>query len=452
MSPIYKEVPIPKRYPVVGHLPKIWRQGMLGMLQGMWERHGDLVELRLGPQRAYLAIDPKYLKHILLDNRDNYIKGDAYDPFRLLVGNGLVTSNGDLWRRQRRLVQPSFQKDSMKVFVEKMVETSVEVLERWGEDRSSLQRVDMAQEMMQLTMRVIGKTMFGVDLDDETDRSSKAFKDVMSYVIKQGNVPFRLPLWIPIPSNIRLRKALNTLDSIVYGIINARKADPGEHSDFLSMCLNATDKETGEGMSDEQVRDEVVTMFLAGHETTSNALTWTWYLLSQHPEVEARLHAELDEVLGGRLPTFEDLRRLPYTMMVLQESMRLYPPVWLLARNVANDDEINGFPIKAGSIMMFSSFLTHRHPEYWENPEQFDPERFRPEAIKARDNFAYLPFSLGPRLCMGKHFALYEGMLVLATLGQRYRCLMDPYQKHVEMLPETMLQPRDGLPMCLIRR
>lgn len=451
MSPLLREVPRPKTYPLVGHLPMLWKQGMMGTLKQYWEKHGDLVELKLGPQRAYLVSSPDLIKRIVLDNRENYPKGDVYDAFRLLVGNGLVTSDGSFWRRQRRMIQPSFQRESLKSFVHDMVETSVATLDRWQGSLDDGVTVDIAQEMMRLTMQVIGTTMFGVDMDSKTDRSSQAFKQVMSYVIQQGNVPFRLPLWLPLPSNIKLRRSLQTLNRIVYGIIEQRKNDPGTKHDFLSLCLQAQDKETGLSMNEEQVRDEVITMFLAGHETTSNALSWTWYLLSQHPEVEARFHEEIDTVLGGRLPTYHDLSQLTYTKMVLQEALRLYPPVWLLARNVKDNDEWSGYSIRGGSIVLYSPFLTHRHPEHWENPEQFDPERFQPEAVQARHKFSYLPFNLGPRLCIGKHFALYEGQLVLATLGQHYRFSV-PSGHNVEMHPETMLQPRGGMPMVVHKR
>jgi cytochrome P450 len=304
--------------------------------------------------------------------------------------------------------------------------------------------------MMRLTLRIIGQALFTVDLDDESDTVGQAFTTVLTLLGSYLYLPFP-PLSVPTPRNQRMKASIRTLNAVVHRMITQRRQRQVEREDLLSMLLAAQDQETGEGMSDQQVRDEVLTLLFAGHETTANAFTWAWYLLSQHPAVERRLHAELDEVLGNQVPSIEHLSRLPYTRMVIEETLRLYPPGAMLMRHAIAADVIGGYTIPAGSLVFLSPYVTHRHSDYWDEPEVFNPERFTPERVAAHHRYAYFPFGGGPHLCIGNHFAMMEAQLVLATIAQRYRLHLVPGQR-VEPQVVTTIRPRDGLQMTLQRR
>jgi cytochrome P450 len=305
---------------------------------------------------------------------------------------------------------------------------------------------------MRLALRIVGLALFSLDLSNDADTVGHAFTTVTARISRYALLPFP-PLWFPTPRNRRLSAGLNTLNSIVYSLINKRREQlvDGDGPDLLGMLLSARDEETGLGMGDQQLRDEVMTLLFAGHETTAVTLTWTWYLLSQYPEVERRLHAELDTVLAGQRPSLEHLEALPYTRMVIQEAMRLYPPIFGFTRFALSSDEIGGYALPANSVVSLSPYWTHRHPAFWEDPEAFDPERFTPERSAGRPRFAYFPFGGGPRQCIGNHFAMMEAQLVLATIAQRYSLRLVPgHQVEVEVLLTT--RPRYGLPMTLHSR
>jgi cytochrome P450 len=310
--------------------------------------------------------------------------------------------------------------------------------------------VDVAAEMLRLTLRIAGQALFNIDLSDETDVVGQAVATVNKLFAEYLYAPF-LPLSIPTLRSRRLQAARRTLDQVVHEIITRRRQQNSDTGDLLSMLLLARDEETSQGMNDQQVRDEVMTLLIAGHETVSTALTWTWYLLSQHPEIERRLHHELDEVLDGHLPTVEHLNSLSYTRMVTEEVLRLYPPAWVFARKAIADDEIGGYFIPANSMIVLSPYMTHRHPAFWEHAEVFDPERFASGRTAGRPHYAYFPFGGGPRICIGNNFALMEIQLVLATLAQHFR--LRPVHGHpVELKALLSLHPRHGLPMTLHRR
>jgi cytochrome P450 len=330
-----------------------------------------------------------------------------------------------------------------------MSEATVAMLERWQRTVPSDLPLDIPLEMMRLTQRIVGLALFSLDLSNEVDTVGHTFTAISPLISKYASLPFP-PLWVPTPGNRRLLAGLNTLNTVVYAIIDERRTQPVDTNatDLLGMLLSAQDEETGEGMSDQQLRDEVLTLLLAGHETTATALTWTWYLLSQHPEVERRLHAELDTVLAGKLPTVEHLDALPYTRMVIQEAMRLYPPVFGLTRFAAASDEVGGYPLPANSMIFVSPYCTHRHPAFWQDPEVFDPERFTPERSAGRSRFAYFPFGGGPRQCIGNAFAMMEAQLVLATVAQHYSMRLVP-DHPVEPQVLLTMRPRSGLPMTL---
>lgn len=330
-----------------------------------------------------------------------------------------------------------------------MTDATLAMLERW--QASVGQPLDIPLEMMHLTLRVAGLTLFNLDLSSDADTIGRTFTVILPLITKYSIAPFP-PLWVPTPSNRRLQAGIETLDNIVYSIINERRKQIADSStetgDLLSMLLTARDAETGEGMSDKQARDEVMTLLLAGHETTAISLMWTLYLLSQHPDVEQRLHTELDTVLGGHAPTVDRLNELPYNRMVIQEAMRLYPPAFGITRHAIADDEIGGYYVPANSIIFLSAHYTHRHPEIWEDPERFDPERFTPKRSASRPRFAYFPFGGGPRICIGNTFALMEAQLVLATIAQHYQLRLVP-DHPVEPRVLATTRPRYGLPMTL---
>jgi cytochrome P450 len=432
------EAPGPKGLPILGNVLRFGNdKNILFHFIDLWQEYGDVAHVKLGSQHIYVVADPEHVHHVLVKNPANYIKGTGYTGFRLLVGQGLVTSDGDLWRQQRRLMQPSFTPKSIVQFFEMMVETTERMLDRWDASTKlgnpspflpanagdSVQRggpLNVDEEMMRLTMSIISKAIFGVDLGEEAAEVGDAFHEAFAFVTARTMSAVALPLSVPLPGHLRFKRALQIIDSFVERQIDSgRRQQSGDT--LLSILLQARHEESGQRMSERQVRDEVVTLFLAGFETTARSLTWGWYLLSRHPQVMERLIAEVDAILGGRCPTVDDLFRLTYTRMVVDETLRLYPPTALLGRQIVADDQIGDYRVQAGAIVMLVPYLTHRHPAAWIDPERFDPERFRPEAAASRPKSAYIPFISGPRICLGNNFALMEMVLAVAMAAQRYR-------------------------------
>jgi len=416
----------------------------------MWQRYGDIVRIRFLLWPGYLLYHPDYVKYVLHDHHRNYNKqSPLLNSARPLFGNGLFTNNGESWLHQRRLMQPAFHHKRLEHFGTIMTDATLAMLQRWQDAGS--QPLDIPQEMTRLTLRIAGLTLFNLDLSNDVDLVGHTFTTILPQLTKYFFVPFP-PLWVPTPGNRRVQAGLETLNQVVYDIISQRRKHLTdscmETGDLLSMLLAARDEETGEGMNDQQARDEVMTLLLAGHETISATLTWIWYLLSQHPEVEQRLHDEVDRVLGGQPPTVDRLDDLPYTRQAIQEAMRLYPPAFFVIRHTIADDEIGGYPVPANSLVLLMSHAVHRHPAFWEEPERFDPERFTPERSAGRPRFAYFPFGGGPRICLGKSFAMMEAQLVLATVAQRY-CLRLVPSHPVELQVSLTTHPRHGLPMTL---
>jgi cytochrome P450 len=415
------------------------------------ERYGDVVRTRLLFWPSYLIFHPDGVKHVLQGNHQNYDRNlFLYKAPQAFLGKGLATTDGTSWLQHRRLMQPAFHRTRIAAFGSLMTEATTALLARWQNVAECGQSLDMAEEMMRLTLRIIGQALFSVDLDDESDTVGQAFSTVLTLLGSYLYLPFP-PLSVPTPRNQRMKAGIQTLDAVVERMITQRRRRQVERADLLSMLLEAQDEETGQGMSDQQVRDEVLTLLFAGHETTANALTWAWYLLSQHPDVECRLHAELDEVLQKQVPTIEHLARLPYTRMVIEETLRLYPPGAMLMRRAIAADSIGDYRIPAKSIVFLSPYVTHRHPDFWNEPEVFNPERFTSERVATRHRYAYFPFGGGPHLCIGNHFAMMEAQLVLATIAQRYRVHLVPGQR-VEPQVVTTIRPRYGLQMTLQRR
>jgi cytochrome P450 len=347
-------------------------------------------------------------------------------------------------------MQPAFHRKRISAYGTIMTDATTKLLERWQSYAQQDSSLDVAEEMMSLTLQIVGKTLFSLDLSDETNTIGAAVTTLLKLLGNYVYAPFP-PLSIPTSRNRRLLAANRSLEQVIYRIIAERRQQSTDTGDLLSMLLLARDEETGQGMNDRQIRDELMTMLLAGHETTANTLAWTWYLLSQHPEVEQRLYTEVDEVLGGALPTVEHLSDLKYTNMVLEEALRLYPPACILSRKAIADDELCGYPIPANSMVLVSPYAIHHHPSYWPDPERFDPERFTPEHIAERPHYAYFPFSSGPRMCIGSSFAMMEAQLILATIVQRYRlCLVPGHPVEPQML--VTLRPKYGLKMTLHKR
>jgi cytochrome P450 len=419
-----------------------------GFLTRLAREYGDLVYFKLGPQPVFLLNHPDYIRDVLVTHNKNFMKGEGLQRAKRLLGEGLLTSEGEFHLRQRRLSQPAFHRQQIAGYAATMVDYAARMRDGWREG----EMLEMSREMMRLTLAIAGKTLFDAEVESEADEIGDALSKAMS-LFNHLTVPFsHLLEKLPLPAVRRFQKARERLDVTIYRMIEERRRNGGDRGDLLSILIRARDEEgDGTGMTDLQLRDEMMTIFLAGHETTANALTWTWYLLSQNPEVETKLHREIDEVLRGRLPVAEDYPRLSYTEMVFAESMRLYPPAWIIGRRALNDYQINGYLIPARSILLMSQYLMHRNEKYFTDPLKFDPERWRPEAKESRPKFCYFPFGGGPRVCIGEHFAWMEGVLVIATTAQRWKMrLMEGHP--VEPHPIVTLRPKYGMKMVIERR
>jgi cytochrome P450 len=438
--------PGPRGSLLLGSLRRVQREP-LELLRDGFREHGDVVRYRFGATRAFLLAHPDHIGHVLHDNHRNYDKHNVdYTMLRRLIGNGLLTSDGAFWHRQRRLMAPMFHRQRVAGFCNLMVNSTLEMLDRWDALAQSGDPFDVAGEMTRLTLTIVAKALFSADVSDDAETIGVALTEVNRQL---GEFSLLDMFWmIPTARKRRFGAAVRALDEVVGKIIEQRRRATHRNEDLLSMLLDAVYEETNKGMTPRQVRDEVLTLLLAGHETTANALAWTWYLLAQNPDAENKLHDEIASALGERAPGALDLPQLPYTRMVIEESMRLYPPAWAISRNTIGEDEIGGYRVRPGTNIIICSFVTHRHPAFWEEPERFDPERFSPERSEGRPNFAYLPFGGGPRICIGNGFAMTEAQLVLATVAQRYRLRLAPGHP-VELHPLITLRPRHGIRMTL---
>ena len=416
--------------------------GFLTKLSGL----GDVTQFRMGPQQAFFINDPEYIRDLLVVSADKFIKGRALQRAKTLLGNGLLTSEGAFHLRQRRMIQPAFHKTRIEEYARVMVEYGDRLSETWhdGEIR------DIDREMMRLTLQIVGKTLFGADITDEADEVGRAMTtlvEMFNYML----LPFaELLEKLPLPQTRRLNRARETLNSIIFQFIDERRREPADdRSDLLSMLLAARDEDDGGSMSDEQVRDEALTLFLAGHETTANALTWTWYLLSQNPEAADRLYEEVANL--NRSPRFEDAGSLKFTEAVLAESMRLFPPAWAIGRLSVAEHSFGPFLIPKGSLVLVSPFVMHRDPRFWPDREQFRPERWFEKSVKeAGQSFTYFPFSSGVRRCIGESFAWTEGILLIATLARKWKLELVQGQK-IGLQPMITLRPKYGMKMKLTK-
>jgi cytochrome P450 len=426
----------------------VMRRDPLGFFMDCTRRYGDLVDIRFPPFRNFLVTHPRDVEHVLQTNHRNYWKGTVMGRLKRITGDGLVFSDGALWRRQRQLAQPAFHRDRIAAMGDMMTATTAHMLDRWQAQAATGQPFDIAPEMSGLTLEIVAQALFGTDFGDDKNDFVRAVLGALAYANHLLNHLFTPPLAIPTPANLRGRRAIATIDRIVGTMIDARRRDGTDRGDLLTMLIRARAADTDTGMNDKQLRDECVTFLSAGHETTAVTLSWALHLLSTHPIVERRLYHEVSDVLGDLPPTFEHLAHLPFTRMVLEEALRLYPPAWAVPRQAYEDDELGGQRVPAGTTVTVCPYVTHRNPAFWEHPEAFDPERFTPERSAARPEYAYYPFGGGPRGCIGRQFAMMEAQLVLAMVVQRFR--LERVSSHpVVPDPVLTLRPRHGVLMSL---
>jgi len=401
--------------------------------------YGDVVHTRFLWVRAYFLYNPDDIESLLTSNAKSYRKAQSLRSpfFYRLVGNGLVTSEGEFWRRQRRLAQPAFHRQRISSYGDVMVQYAERAIAAWksGEKR------DLARDMTRLTLEIVVKTLFNSDISNDADHIGAILSGLVKPFASQATLKWILDNRLPTPGHRRYFNAVSEIDRILFRIIAERRASGYDEGDLLSMLLQAQDDD-GTQMSDAQLRDEVMTLFLAGHETTALALSWSWYLLATHPEIERKFHAELAAVLGGRAPAVSDLPKLKYTEMIAKETMRLYPPAYAVGREAIEETEIGGYRVPKGTQLFAFQWVTHRDSRYFVDPDEFKPERW--EKGEQIPKYAYFPFGAGPRQCIGNYFAMMEIVLLLATIGQRFRFKLDPDHK-VEVLPVLSLRPRNGI-------
>ncbi len=416
----------------------------LGFLAQAVRDHGDIVKLKLGYLTTYVMVHPQHLEYVLRTHQENFIKDKLTQMISPLVGQGLLTSEGAYWKRQRRLAQPSFQHQQIQGYAAQMVEQTRQMLDQWSDGAE----LELHAALSRLTLAIVAQTLFDAELTGEAEVVGASLETVMKYFFNPMRW-FRIREHLPLPSTREYWRAIGRIDEIIYRLIRERRATVHEHDDLLAHLLLARDQDGG-AMSDLQLRDEAVTVFLAGHETTALALFYACYLLAGHPDARERLDEELTRVLGGRLPAAADVANLPYCEWVFRETMRLYPPAWAIGREAVEDCEIGGYFMPRGTQLFLPQYLTHRDPRWFDNPEAFRPERWADDLVKRLPRCAYFPFGDGPRVCIGNHFAMMEGVLVLATIAQRYRLSVLPGQT-LELLPSITLRPKHGLRVKLHR-
>jgi enediyne biosynthesis protein E7 len=438
--------PGPPGHFLLGNL-RDFRADVLGLVVESAATYGNVVRCRLGPKIVHLLNHPDHIEQVLRTRSANYDKHTRSSAaIHTVTGDSLLTCNGDFWKRQRRMDQPAFHHHRIAGFATTMTDACWQMLETW-KPMAAGSVLDIASEMARLTYTIVGRTLFSFDTGEDAETVERAMRVMLPHLFgRLGNL-IHPPAWLPTPANRRFTRSLAEVDRIVYQIIREHRLDLAAGNakpDLLSMLMEARDGETGVGLGDTQLRNETITFLLAGHETTANALAWIFHLLSHHPDVERRLAEELATVLGGRSPTLADLPELAYTKAVIRESMRLYPPIWIIERRVIAEDTIGGYAIPAGSAVVISPYALHRHPAFWERPETFDPNRF----LTATPPAAYIPFGAGPRFCIGNEFAMLEAQLITAMVIQNFQLHGIPGHP-VEPQPDITLRPRHGLKMTL---
>jgi cytochrome P450 len=441
---VAREIPRPGGLPLFGALPKVRRDPLPTLVEAA-RRHGDLVCLGgMGSQKVYLASHPDDVEHVFKTNPANYCKGASFQLQKPLAGEGLSLSEGDFWRSQRGLPEPAFHVPRLAALAGAITGGTEAAIEGWGVRARRGEAFDVEREMTRLSLNLAARTLFGSEGKERAEAVRRSASTAFGILDDRAGSLAVPPAWLPTPANLRFQRAVGALDKGVYEVIRDRRRKGEEGDDVLSLLLGVRDAGTGAPLPDRQVRDQVVTLLIAGHESTAISLTWCFYLLSRHPAIERRLHLELDEAVGDRLPGFQDLRRLPYLSMFVKEALRLYPPFWMLTRTPIEDDRIGGHRVPAGSVLLFSPYVTHRHAAFWPNPEAVDPERFTPERSAERPRFAYFPFGGGPRQGIGMRLAEFQIQLVLAAIARRFSLHLVPGRR-VEPEAARSLRPRGGL-------
>ena len=438
--------PGPPGHFLLGNLQE-FRRDVLGLVVRSAAEYGDIVRCRLGPHVIHLLNHPDHAEQVLQKRAANYDKHTRSSAaIRQISGDSLLTSNGEAWKRQRRMDQPAFHHRQVAEFADEMTSATASMLGTWRNRTDPDQPLDLSSEMARLTYSIVGRTLFSFNTGKDAEKVEKAMRVILPHVFgRLGNL-VNWPAWLPTPANRRFRQSLADVDEVVYRIIGEHRRaqeNGGPDVDLLAMLMRVRDAETGTGLNDAQLRNETITFLLAGHETTANALSWTFYLISRHPEVGRELVAELDRVLDGRTPSLADVPKLTFTKSVIQESMRLYPPIWIIERRAIREDAIGGYTIPAGSSVVISPYALHRHPGFWERPDAFDPSRFRSPPPDA-----YIPFGRGPRSCIGNEFAMLEAHLIVAMVMQSFQLKLMPGHP-VEPLPDITLRPKNGMMMTM---
>jgi cytochrome P450 len=442
----YKTPPAPPTGWIGGNLLD-YRRDALGFLTSNARNQGDFVRFKFLDFDLYQVNHPDDIQIVLTKRASSFHKSVIYKKtLHGFLGNGVLISDGDFWKRQRRLMQPAFHTSRIASYADVMVEYTARMIDGWHDGQTR----NIADDMMRLTLYVVAKTLFDADVRNDSGRVGEALDVLLHAVIDASKTLIRLPEWIPTPKRARAKWSKETLHGVIGSIISERRQTEEDKGDLLSMLMLARD-EDGTGMSDAQVLSEALTIFLAGHETTANTLTWTWYLLSQHPDIEAQLHEEVDRVLAGGAPTLEKLGELTFTEQIIKESMRLYPPVWSFGRMAIEDVPVNDYVLPKNRTVVVAPWVVHRDARWYDEPAQFKPERWTPEFEKDLHKYAYLPFGGGPRICIGNNFAMMEAKIILASMAQNYRLHLKKGHR-VEPEPLITLRPKHGMMMHLERR
>lgn len=438
--------PGPPRRAALGILRQL-RADRLGLMSGAVAEYGDAVRVAIGPKKLYIFNHPDHAKHVLADNAANYHKGIGYTEAKRALGDGLLTSEGALWKEQRRTIQPVFQHKRIAGRADVIVDEALALVDRLRVHSGAGRPADVLSEITSLTLGVLGSTLLDADLG-AFDSVGHSFESVQDQAMFEMETLGLVPRWLPLKGQLTFRKARAHLEEVVEILVAQRKANPTSGDDVLTRLIASTNKEADRRVADRRMRDELVTLLLAGHETTASTVGWTLDLVSQHPEIRERLHEEAVAVYGDRRPTYEDLPKLRYTNMVIQEAIRLYPPVWILTRRAVEADEVGGYHVPAGAEVLICPYILHRHPKYWEEPERFNPERFNPDVKTNRPRYAHIPFGAGPRFCVGNHLGMMEALFIISTLMRDLRLGKVP---GFTVTPEPMLSLRlgGGLPMTV---
>lgn len=449
-----KTLPGPKNFLGIKNLRHITQAGMLKFISEAWQTYGDIFEVQIGPKKLVFVLHPDHVRHITIENPRNYEKLESYDGVRkYVIGDGIVTSTGELWKRQRRVMSPFYTPRGVQEFFDIFLRDTVGMTQRWEAMADDHAEIEMFDEMALVTASIVLKAIFSTESDQDILKIKECVETMIGFAGGGVPNPFKLPDWVPTEANLAYHKSRKIVHEYINTVLDTRlQMDPSAYpNDLLSKLITAEDPETGERMTRELLRDEALTNFFAGYETSARSMSYAWYALAKNPDIRAKLHEELDHELDGKDYSLDTFKRLPYTLRVIKETLRLYPPAPMYAKDVIEDDVIDGYTIEKGSITLLLPYFTHRHPDFWEDPLRFDPDRHVPEAEKARHPQVYHPFGAGQRVCLGSHFSLLETHVMLAILARRFDPQFIPnYEPQFQIV--GLLEIDNGLPMTLKKR